>query len=147
MNYTPQAALSVPPASQDVHSPSTSLQCSFFPEKHRACHPESLNWLALSLPWEGWFGCQERFPRPFTTILSHPMTSKFSLCFQRGFHEVLSLQDFIIDIGIIVEVQAPKSYSTADTNDALHTTSIINQGSLWTSANECIQSCQASSLF
>lgn len=128
-------------------APALHFNIHFSLRKTEQCHPESLNWLAFSLLWRGWFGCQDYFPCPFVTILSHPITSKFFLSFQRGFHEVLSLQDFVIDIGMIVEVQAPKSYSTAVKNDALHTTSIINRGSLWTSASECIQSCQASILF
>lgn len=35
----------------------------------------SVGWHSPHSGWGSWFGCQEWFPCPFTTILSHPETS------------------------------------------------------------------------
>lgn len=120
------------------------ISTSFYPEKSNhvtlshspGCHcPHSwgLVWLSRAFPIS-------------LHNLAHPATLTVFLRFQPGFHEVLPFQDFITDTGMTVKVQAPKSSSTAVKNDILHKTSIINRGSLWTAATECIQSCQASIL-
>lgn len=96
------------PSFQDMHSPSTSFECSFYPEKNRAMSSWAIQLAGILLTLAGgWFGCQECFPCHTLWHLS------FSYASQPSFHEVLSLQDFIIDTGMIVEV--PKNYSIVST--------------------------------
>lgn len=144
---TAKAGSTFPPP--ELHSPSNpSFQDMTAPALHFNVHfilSHSVGWHSPHSGW-GLVWLSRCFPCPFTTILSHPMTSKFFLGFPTKFPWSAVPTGFHYWYRDVVEVQTPKSHSTVK-NDTLHKTSIINQGSPWTSASECIQSGQASILF